>query len=102
MMFSCHICGIRGVDLCLKNVPRKFFVCCGSPFLVKLQSLRDFVGCEFACLQGSEGPLFYLCLSENCIPNTCNGKPEFALRHVFSCYVTHEIRAVSPQRVPIY
>ena len=43
-----------------------------------------------------------ICLSEQFIPNTYNGKSEFALRHVFPCYVTHEIRAVWPQRVPMY
>ena len=43
-----------------------------------------------------------ICLSEQCIPNAYNGKSEFALRHAFPCYVTHEIRAVSQQRVPIY
>ena len=50
---------ISGFDLCLKNLQRKFFVCCGSPFLVKLQSLRDFVGGEFACLQGSKRPPYW-------------------------------------------
>ena len=33
--------------LCLKSLPRKFFVCCGSPFLMKLPSLRDLTGFKF-------------------------------------------------------
>ena len=40
-----------------------------------------------------------ICLSEHCKTNTYSGKSEFDSRHVFPCYVTHEIRAVSPQHL---